>query len=305
MATQPQPFLSTNRYAVVTGGNKGIGLEICRQLAQKGVTVILTSRDEKRGLQALQDIENSGFSNVIFHRLDVSDVSTIPPLFDFVNKQFGRIDILVNNAGILGTAVDPDIMTRETQKVGGEFPFDEVHWKEISKDSYELAEECLRTNYYGAKAMIEAFLPLLQLSTSPRIVNVSSTLGTLQFIPGEWLKKTLNDPDTLTEEKVEEILKTFLEEFKAGNLREKGYPPHISAYKMAKASLNAYSRILAKKLPSVQVNCVCPGFVRSDIVAGNGLLSPTEGAESAVRLAVRSEEGPTGRFYFRMEVADF
>lgn len=80
----------------MTGGNKGIGLEVCRQLAEKGVIVVLTARDEKRGLQALQDIKNSGFHNVVFYRLDVADVSTIPPLVDFITKEFGRLDLLAS-----------------------------------------------------------------------------------------------------------------------------------------------------------------------------------------------------------------
>lgn len=70
------------RYAVVTGANKGIGLEICKQLASKGVTVILTARDEKKGLEAVKNFENSGLSNVVFYQLDVADPASILPLAD-------------------------------------------------------------------------------------------------------------------------------------------------------------------------------------------------------------------------------
>ena len=86
------------RYAVVTGGNKGIGLGICRQLAANGVTtVVLTARDEKRGLEALQTLKASGLSNLVFHQLDVGDPASITSLADFVKTNFGRLDILVRD----------------------------------------------------------------------------------------------------------------------------------------------------------------------------------------------------------------
>lgn len=85
------------RFAVVTGANKGIGFEIVRQLASNGVTVVLTARDERRGLEALEKLkENKHISEkVIFHQLDVADSSSIASLADFVKTQFGKLDILV------------------------------------------------------------------------------------------------------------------------------------------------------------------------------------------------------------------
>lgn len=82
------------RYAVVTGANKGIGLEICRQLASKGIEVILTARDEQRGLQAVENLEESGIS-VIFHQLDVTDVDSVARLAEFIGTNYGKLDILV------------------------------------------------------------------------------------------------------------------------------------------------------------------------------------------------------------------
>ena len=85
------------RYAVVTGANKGIGLEICKQLACKGIMVVLTARDEKRGLQALENLKHLGLSDhLVFHQLDVADPESINSLADFVKKQFGKLDILVS-----------------------------------------------------------------------------------------------------------------------------------------------------------------------------------------------------------------
>ena len=84
------------RYAVVTGANKGIGLETVRQLASQGITVVLTARDEKRGMEAASKLHRSGLPNVVFHQLDVSDSVSIHNLANFVLDKFGRLDILVS-----------------------------------------------------------------------------------------------------------------------------------------------------------------------------------------------------------------
>ncbi|XP_047952529.1 short-chain dehydrogenase/reductase 2b-like [Salvia hispanica] len=91
---------AATRYALVTGGNKGIGFEVCKQLASKGITVILTSRDEKRGLEAVQSLKDSGLSDyVVFHQLNVVDSASIAAAAQFLTTKYGRLDILVNNAG--------------------------------------------------------------------------------------------------------------------------------------------------------------------------------------------------------------
>jgi len=77
---------------VVTGGNRGIGLEICKQLASNGITVVLTARDEKRGAEAVSTL---GLSNVVFHQLEVSDPLSAARLADFIKEKFGKLDILV------------------------------------------------------------------------------------------------------------------------------------------------------------------------------------------------------------------
>ncbi|XP_021279712.1 LOW QUALITY PROTEIN: (+)-neomenthol dehydrogenase-like [Herrania umbratica] len=98
---------SMHRYAVVTGENKGIGLEICKQLACKGITVVLTTRDEKRGLEALENLKHCGLlDHLVFHQLDVADPASIASLADFVKKLFGKLHILVNNAGVRGVNID-------------------------------------------------------------------------------------------------------------------------------------------------------------------------------------------------------
>ncbi|XLT82198.1 (+)-neomenthol dehydrogenase isoform X1 [Arachis hypogaea] len=200
-------FSKLIRYAVVTGANKGIGIEIVRQLASNGVKVVLTSRDEKRGLHALETLKD------LFHHLDVADPATVDSLANFIKSEFRKLHI---KSGIVQT--------------------------------FELAEECLQINYYGAKRTSEALLPFLQLSESPRIVNVSSSLGKLKRVSNEWAKGILGDAENLTEERVDEVLNEFLKDIKEGCLERKGWPKVLGAYIISKAAMNAYTRIVAKRV---------------------------------------------------------
>lgn len=86
---------TVKRNAVVTGANKGIGLEICRQLASNGIEVILTARDEKRGIEAVKNLRESGVSNVVFQQLDVKDPVSVAMFAKFIETHFGKLDILV------------------------------------------------------------------------------------------------------------------------------------------------------------------------------------------------------------------
>lgn len=88
-------LFSLFRIAVVTGANKGIGLEICRQLASNRITVVLTARDGKKGLEAAEKLKRSGCHQVVFHQLDVADRASVTSLADFITTQFGKLDILV------------------------------------------------------------------------------------------------------------------------------------------------------------------------------------------------------------------
>lgn len=81
----------------MTGANKGIGLEICRQLASNGITVLLTARDERRGIEAVEKLKKSGASDILFHQLDVADPSSVALLAKFIESQFGKLDVLVSN----------------------------------------------------------------------------------------------------------------------------------------------------------------------------------------------------------------
>ncbi|MBA0579085.1 hypothetical protein Gorai_021351, partial [Gossypium raimondii] len=203
--------------------------------------VVLTARDEKRGLEALEKLKESGLSDhLVFHRLDVADPATITCLADFVKNRFGKLDILVNNAGIGGSTMNHEAL--KAAKVSGTEADVEAVWSKVLIETYELAEECLKINYYGAKTTAEALIPLLQLSDSPRIVNISSSMGKLQYIPSEQRKEALRDADT--GEKIDELITEFLKDFKEGSLESKGWPTFLSAYTISKVAMNAYTRIL-------------------------------------------------------------
>ncbi|CAM8960647.1 unnamed protein product [Rhodiola kirilowii] len=295
------------RYAVVTGANKGIGLETVRQLAAKGVIVVLTARDEKRGQEATSFLHESGLTNVIFHQLDVLDPKSIESLALFVKTKFGRLDILVNNAGASGVIVDEDALRamniepalwlsgKATGLVQG-----------VIKTSYEKAKECINTNYYGCKLVTEALVPQLLLSpTGAKIVNVSSLRSELKRIPSEEKRKILADIDTLTEEKIENLIQNFLTDLKNEELEANGWCLMLPAYSISKATLNAYTRVLAKKYPSMYVNCVHPGYVDTDINWHTGTMTLEEGARGSVMLSLLPEGGPSGCYFDQTTMAEF
>ncbi|XP_027115123.1 (+)-neomenthol dehydrogenase [Coffea arabica] len=302
---------SQKRCAVVTGGNKGIGFEICKQLASQGILVVLTARDVKKGNEAFEKLKDSGLSeNVVFHQLDVVEPASIASLVDFIESHFGKLDILVNNAGAAGLMVEGDvsiikeiIMADDLKVAGQEVPEIKADAKLIQ--TYDLAEGSLQTNYYGIKQMIEAFIPLLQLSSSPRIVNVSSLLGRLELLSHQWAIEVLSDGESLTEERVDKVVTEFLKDFKDGTAEAKCWPATFTAYKVSKAAINAYTRILAKKYPTICINCVCPGYCKTDITCNTGFSTAAEGAEGPVKLALLPDGGPSGLFFSRKEVTTY
>ena len=134
---------------------------------------------------------------------------------------------------------------------------------------------------------------------------MSFLLLPFQKIPNEWAKEVVGNAESLTEERVDEVLNEYLKDFKEGSLETKGWPRYSSAYIISKAAMNAYTRIVAKKFPSFRVNCLCPGSVKADINYNNGYLTTDEGAESVVKLALLPNDGPSGLFFFRNEVTTF
>ena len=147
--------MTTQLVALVTGGNKGLGLEICRQLAQKGYHVVLTAREPEKGSQAVRELQQQGFdaSSV---RLDMEDSSTFEPVKNFMEQHFGKLDALVNNAGF---AID------------WQYKADTV--------PLEMVRKTFEANFFGLIDLTQRLLPLIRKSQAGRIVNQSSGLGSL------------------------------------------------------------------------------------------------------------------------------
>ncbi|CAH1415554.1 unnamed protein product [Lactuca virosa] len=291
----------------VQKGNKGIGLEICRQLASNGVTVVLTARNENRGIEAIENLKVSGLDDVVYHQLDVKDLMSVGRLAKFVESQFKKLDILVNNAAESGIIVKYNEFRVFKDGAGYEQVFDEnAHLLTgILEQPYDLGEDCMRTNYYGTKGVTEAFLPLLHLSDSPRIVNVSSNYGELHWIHNEKVRAEFQDIDNLTEERIDEIIEWFLRDLKDNNVSENGWPLTVAAYKVSKAAVNGYTRLLARKFGNILVNCVHPGYVITDITSHTGHLTPEEGARAPVMVALLPDDGPSGVYFNQMNISSF
>jgi NAD(P)-dependent dehydrogenase (short-subunit alcohol dehydrogenase family) len=158
------------KIAIVTGGNRGIGFEICRQLARMGIKVILTARDESKGKDAVRKLQYEGL-DVLFHSLDVTDEQSIKRLAGWVERTFNRIDILINNAAI---NIDEDCTALKA---------------DINK-----IKETMETNVYGPLRLCQALLPIMRKNNFGRIVNVSSGAGALNEMttgsPGYRISKT-------------------------------------------------------------------------------------------------------------------
>jgi NAD(P)-dependent dehydrogenase (short-subunit alcohol dehydrogenase family) len=145
------------RIAVVTGGNKGIGFEICRQLAKRGVNVVLTARSPRRGASAAKKLQGQGL-NVIFHPLDVTVPEQVRALARYLETALGRCDVLINNAGI---ALDRYSMS-------------------VLDTPPRLFHDTLDTNFYGPLRLCQALMPMMLRRRYGRVVNLSSGLGQLQ-----------------------------------------------------------------------------------------------------------------------------
>ncbi|KAI5014002.1 hypothetical protein ZWY2020_055392 [Hordeum vulgare] len=293
------------RIVVVTGGNKGIGFEVCRQLGSHGVTVVPTARDETRGAEAVEKLRSLGVADLIFHQLDITDTSSIATLVDFLKIRFGKLDILVNNAAIGGVEFLQELDASE-EKFAGMDSDQMLEWmvKNV-REPIDGAKKGLQTNYYGTKHVTEALLPLLQSSSDGRIVTVSSQFGLLRLISNEEVRQEFSDIDNLTEERLDELLDKFLEDFEADALEARGWPTGYSAYKVAKAAMNAYSRMLARRHPALRVNCAHPGYVRTGLTMSSGVLTPEEGARNVVKVALLPDGGPTGKYFAQGEEASF
>jgi len=222
---------------LITGANKGIGYETARQLIEHGHQVIVGARDITRGETAAKEL------GARFVQIDVTDDASVEAAVADIQEHEGGIDVLVNNAGIPGPRVTS-----------------------MSEVTAPDAERVLQTNVLGAIRTIHAFLPMLERSEAPVIVNVSSSMGSFTRSV---------DPETL----------------------EHANP--LPFYQPSKAALNMLTIKYAEALPSMRINIADPGPTDTDINDHMGTQTVAEGAESLVTLATVEADGPTGIFLSR------
>jgi NAD(P)-dependent dehydrogenase (short-subunit alcohol dehydrogenase family) len=230
------------RVALVTGGNKGIGLETVRELGKAGMTVLLAARDREAGETAAARLRDEGL-DIKAIALDVTKPETIGAAAAEIGRTFGRLDVLVNNAGI----TDPQ------DGLPG-------------AASIEAVRRIFETNFFGVLAVTQAMLPLVRKSAAGRIVNVSSTLGSL----------TMNADPTWDYAAVK-----------------------LTGYNSSKAALNMLTVQLAYELrdTNIKVNTINPGYTATDLNGNRGYQTVEEGARGPVKYALLPDDGPTGGYF--------
>lgn len=227
---------------LITGANKSIGYETARQLLQQGYYVYLGSRDLENGLKAVERLKAEGLGQVEAVQLDVSDSESVSAARTEVGKKTESLDILINNAGISGGMPQSAISA--------------------SLDQYRKVFE---TNLFGVVRMVQAFMDLLQNSPEPRIVNVSSSQGSLTLS---------SDPNS------------------------KYYHHKGAVYQPSKSALNMYTIALAYELRETpfKVNAVDPGFIATDFNNHRGTGTVEEAGARIAKYAMLDSSGPTGTF---------
>lgn len=231
--------------ALITGANKGIGLQTARLLGARGMTVLAGARDEQRGRDAERALRDEG-TDATFVPLDVTDEKTIQRAAEWIDGEFGHLDVLVNNAGIARGVGSPSETTVETMR------------------------EVFEVNVFGVVATTNAMLPLLRRAAAPRIVNVSSEVGSITL---------MTDPES-----------PFY------GLCDLPYPS-------SKTALNMVTAMYAKELRDtpIKVNAANPGYCATDLNGQSGFLTPEQGAQVAVHLATVPADGPDGALWGYLE----
>ncbi|WP_405055713.1 SDR family NAD(P)-dependent oxidoreductase [Kribbella sp. NBC_01505] len=221
---------------LITGANKGLGLETARQLVALGHTVYAGARDPERGQAAADQV------GATFIQLDVTDQASVEAAAKTIQQAEGRLDVLVNNAGIQGGMPSPAELTADR------------------------LQQVYDVNVFGLVRVTQAFLPLLEASDSPVIVNIGSSLGSSTIV---------TDPAHM------ESKLTLLD------------------YASSKAAVIMLTLQYAKALPGVRINVVEPGFTATDLNAHRGHQTVEEGTEIIVKMATVGPEGPTGTYQDR------
>ncbi|QIP14399.1 SDR family oxidoreductase [Spirosoma aureum] len=228
---------------LITGANKGIGLEAAAELVRLGYFVYLGCRNLTLGQEAIKELQKRGLTNLALIELDVTKPESIKKAAEQVAEKSSSLDGLINNAGISGA-----------------FP------QAASTTPIEIIRTVFDTNVFGVIQVTQAFLPLLRQSDAPRIVNVSSDLGSLG---------NHSNPDY---------------EF---------YGLSPAAYTPSKSALNAYTVMLAKELRDTpfKVNSVNPGYTATDFNHHTGYKPVDQAGRFVASFAALDADGPTGRFF--------
>jgi|SRR5690349_12548101 len=229
--------------ALVTGANKGIGYEIAAGLGALGWSVGVGARDDQRREAAVEKLRAAGV-DAFGVPLDVTDDASVTAAAELIEQRAGRLDVLVDNAGITGGRP-----------------------QEPSSVDLEIIRTVVETNVIGVVRVTNAMLPLLRRSAAPRIVNMSSSVGSLTRQSGP-----------------------------ADDLRT---GPVAVAYSPSKTFLNGVTVQYARELrgTNILINAACPGFVATDLNGFRGVRTPEQGAATAIRLATLPDDGPTGGFF--------
>ncbi len=228
---------------LITGANKSIGFETARQLLQQGYYVYLGCRDMKKGQQAVSRLQSEGLNHVEPIKIDVDQVESIKAARETLGRKTNVLDVLINNAGIGGTMPQTPLET-----------------------DVSVFKQVFETNFFGVIEVTQAFIDLLRQSPEPRIVNVTSGLGSLTL---------QNDPTW------------------------KHYIVKPAGYVASKAALNAYTIVLAYNLRDTpfKVNAVDPGYTATDFNHHTGPGTVPDAAARVVKAAMFGPDGPTGQFF--------
>jgi NAD(P)-dependent dehydrogenase (short-subunit alcohol dehydrogenase family) len=249
---------SNGRVAVVTGGNRGLGLETCRQLASPGFRVVLTARDETAAQRAAERL------GVDWLQLDVTDDESRARAASVLRDRYGHIGVLVNNAGIALEGFDA-----------------------------EVARATIDVNLLGAMAVTDALLPLL--SDHASIVMVSSGLGKLSCVSSD-RRRQFEDMD-LSRDRLVELTREFVQDVADGTYEARGWPGSAYRVSKVALNAFTRLLARDMQHTQVLVNAVCPGWVRTDMGGPSADRDVEEGARSIVWAATLAPGSPSGGFF--------
>lgn len=230
---------------LITGASQGIGFEAARQLLALGYFVYLGVRNEEKAKNAVQQLKDAGYPSVDYLLIDISDIDSVVAAKNTLASKIPYLDALVNNAGI----------------AGGGPP------QNASNVSIDLIKQVFETNFFGTVRTTQQFLELLLKAPQPRVVNVSSDMGSLTY---------------------------------HSNPNYKHYDDKIMAYCSSKTAINSFTVMLAyefRNTPNFKINSISPGLTATPLTHFRGDNTVEVGARPIIKYVTIGEDGPTGKFF--------